>query len=142
MQIELDPHPEAPRSAQEPQANPYVAPRAAVADPAGSEDQVVAVAGAQRNLLLSVLASLIGNGVLRSGGLEPLVMLPLMVVIAAYSIWAVYKLCKALARNPILWIVAMFIPVINLIALIVLNSQATRFLKDRGIAVGFMGAKL
>ncbi len=142
MQIELDPHPESPRPQAVPTPNPYAAPSAAVVGRAAEEDQLVAVARAQRHLLLSVLASLIGNGVFRVGDLDLLVVLPIMLAIAGYSIWATYKLCKALERNAILWMIAMFIPLINFICLLVLNSQATRYLKDRGVSVGLLGADL
>jgi hypothetical protein len=57
----------------------------------------------------------------------------------------VYKLAKALgfgAGSTILYLIAMFIPLLNLICLLDLNSKATSILRDAGIKVGLMGAKL
>lgn len=142
MRIELDPHPEAPRSSAAPSTNPYASPQAALADTPNQDGPVVAVAKAQRYLLLSVLASLLGNAVMGQGGALGLAMLPVMLGIAAFSIWAVYKLCQALDRRPIMWVIAMFIPLVNFICLLVLNSQATAFLKDHGVEVGLLGVKV
>ncbi len=102
------------------------------------------VAKAQKNLLLSVLASIVSNGLFNvAGDTAGAQLIAALVVLAilAFNIWCVYRLCKALDKGPVLWIIAMFIPLINLICLLVLNQQATRHLKDRGIKVGLMGAK-
>ena len=61
--------------------------------------------------------------------------------IAGFTIWCVYGLCKALAVGPALWIVAMFIPLVNLICLVALNRKATSYLKGQGVRVGLLGAK-
>lgn len=149
MKIELDPHPDHSQAqaqayplTQSAHQNPYASPRASVAESTFVDDQIQAVAKAQRMLLLCVLASIIGNIIMSSNGVVGLAMLPVMLGIAGFSIWSVYKLCKALERNPIIWILAMFIPFVNFICLVALSSSATAFLKSHGIKVGLLGAKI
>lgn len=148
MKIELDPHPELPRPqappklpAPEPTANPYRVPHSPLVVTPEVDLAVEEVAKAQRMLLYSVLASLIGNVLVRMAGAAGLFLFPVLIAIAVFNIRSVYKLCRALDRSPVLWIIAMFIPLVNLICLLVLNSRATAFLRSRGVQVGFMGAK-
>ena len=122
--------------------NPYASPNAPVSDIEDNSIQATNVAKAQRMLLLSILASLIGNVLMKTDALVGLLLIPVGLAIAAFSIWCVYKLCKSLSLSPILWIIAMFIPLINLICLVVLNQKATTFLKSKGIKVGLLGAKV
>ncbi|BDU76332.1 hypothetical protein [Mesoterricola sediminis] len=122
--------------------NPYIPPASPVADPAGGGLQVAEVARAQRLLLISILASLVSNVLFRTGGVAVLLMLPVALAVMGFSIWCVFKLCKALDKNPVAWILAMFIPLVNLICLVVLNQQATRFLKANGVSVGLLGAQV
>lgn len=75
-------------------------------------------------------------------------MLPLFgfVIIAAalglfvYMIISVVRLANALGASTVLYIVAMFVPCVSLLAMLSLSSQATAQLKQAGIAVGLLGA--
>lgn len=122
--------------------NPYASPNSPLLIPEGDIERVKDVARAQRMLLISILASFAGNVLLRSEGLTPFLLLPVALGIAGFSVWCIYRLCKALELGPILWVLAMFVPVINLISLLVLNQKATGFLKSHGVKVGLMGARV
>ena len=122
--------------------NPYAGPGAVAADPQGVGMNTHDVAKAQRMLLLSILASLVGNVLMNTNALVGVLMIPVALAIAVFSIWCVYKLCKALSLGPVLWIIAMFIPLINLICLVILNQKATTYLKSQGLKVGLLGAKV
>ena len=122
--------------------NPYATPNAPVADIQNSYDKVQPVAKAQRMLLISILISLIGNVLMKTDAMVGLILIPIALGVAAFSIWCVYRLCKELSLNPVLWIIAMFIPLINLICLVVLNQKATTFLKSHGVKVGLLGAQV
>ncbi|WP_243304217.1 hypothetical protein [Geothrix oryzisoli] len=122
--------------------NPYAGPNAVVADPQGEGTNTQDVARAQRLLLLSILASLVGNILMKTDTLIGLLVIPVALAVAVFSIWCVYKLCKALSLGPVLWIIAMFIPLINLICLVILNQKATTYLKSQGLKVGLLGAKV
>lgn len=94
---------------------------------------VRAVGIAQRLLLWAVLASILG-------WIIPFAFL----VTIPFQLYCVYKLAKALELGTgalILYLTAMFIPLVSLICLLVLNSKATSVLRDAGIKVGLMGAK-
>jgi len=149
VEIELNPHPETPKpqaallpGKPQDQFNPYASPHSPLTQPLHFDDQIQSVAKAQRMLLLSVLASIVGNILMRSNTYVGLAMIPILLGIAAFSIWCVYRLCKALDKSPVLWIIAMFIPLVNLICLVALNSSATSFLKSHGLKVGLLGVKV
>jgi hypothetical protein len=63
------------------------------------------------------------------------------IVTGIFGVVFIYRLAKAL-KSSLAWlyIVLSFIPFVNLIAVIVLNSRATNVLKAHGIRVGLMGA--
>ncbi len=59
------------------------------------------------------------------------------------AIIGVVRITGGLERSliaKILYIVAMFIPLVNLIAILLLSSQATKALREAGLQVGFLGA--
>lgn len=59
---------------------------------------------------------------------------------AVYSLISVSKLATALSKSSILYIIAMFIPCVSLIALVSIIQQATNRLKAGGVKVGLLGA--
>lgn len=122
--------------------NPFAVPKAVVADPAVDLGNVREIAHAQRVLLLSVLASIIGNMFLKTSGLAGALIILVYMAIAAFTIWSVYLLCQALSISSLTWIAAMFIPFVNLVCLVALNQKATSRLKSEGIKVGFLGVKI
>jgi ribosomal protein L37AE/L43A len=63
---------------------------------------------------------------------------------AAYSLLGVLKICSGLQKSQgtkILFMVFSYFPLINLIALVYLNVQATRRLREAGWTVGLLGAR-
>ena len=67
-----------------------------------------------------------------------------LVVCLVMSIIGVFKMCNGLEYGVglnVLFVVLMFIPLVNIISLLVLNSKATKRLKDAGYEVGFLGVK-
>jgi len=54
-----------------------------------------------------------------------------------------YRTAKALGSSvPLLWVIGMFIPLFNVIFLLVLSSKATALCRAHGVPVGFLGPKL
>jgi hypothetical protein len=54
-----------------------------------------------------------------------------------------YRTAQALGSSvPLLWVLGMFIPLFNVIFLLVLSSKATALCRAQGIPVGFFGPKL
>lgn len=121
--------------------NPYATPDAPVADFSDDSDQTIRdVAKYQRMLLISILASVGSNALARtSPGILAWVIL---LGVGLFSLWAVYRLCRALELSAVLWVILMFIPLLNLLGMLYINQKATGFLKEHGLSVGLLGAKV
>jgi hypothetical protein len=122
--------------------NSYAEPYANIIDLQEGSTEIEEIAKAQRMFLLSILANFVVGILMKTGALVGLALAPVALGIAIFSIWCVYRLCKSLSMGSVLWVIAMFIPIINVIFLLVLNQKATRYLKNRGIEVGLLGAKV
>ena len=95
---------------------------------------VRAVGLAQRRLLWAILASIVGW-----------LLLPLLVLAIPYQLYAVFKLSKVLNLTTftlVMYFISIFLPVVSLICLVRLNSNATVILQLNGIRVGLMGPKV
>jgi hypothetical protein len=61
-------------------------------------------------------------------------------VIVGFVVVTAYRLMKHLgSKVPVLWALAMFIPLLNIIFLLVISSKAQAWCRTRGIRVGFLG---
>lgn len=120
-----------------------------------SSDDVRSIGKWQRAIILmlvlnimSIAMALVAQSVARSGGAVggvAVVLSQLITVarlgIAGVSIYCVYRMAKVLRQSPaVLYAVLMIIPLAGLIVLVVLNSAATRVLRQHGVKVGFLGA--
>ena len=88
---------------------------------------------AQRLLIWGVLAGFFG--------IIPI----LFIVIIPLHLYCIWKIASALQIETgakIFCMFLMFIPLVNLMTLLILNGKATRALRDAGIKVGLMGAKI
>lgn len=93
--------------------------------------QIRAVGKAQRLFLWAVLASLLW-------------FIPYSFIVLPFQLYCVWNLAKSLGLSTgisAVYIILMFIPIVNLIALLVLNEKATCALRNAGIRVGLMGAR-
>ncbi len=74
-----------------------------------------------------------------ASGAVSLATIGVVVVLAIYS----YRTADALGASiPVLWVVAMIVPCVNVISLLALSSQATAACRASGIPVGFLGPKV
>lgn len=110
------------------------------------------IAQAQKILLYSIIAMVIGRGLAtvlllsQPEAVGPAV-LYLLVFLATLilGLYAVFNVSRALQYSigvSVLCIVAMFLPLVNLICLLVLNGKATRELRAVGVPVGLFGADM
>lgn len=123
--------------------NPYSTPVSTIAPPLQRDESLEKLASAQRltmyaiiGLLLSILVSFfwLNDTVASLFGLAA----GIFVIVAAV------KLSRALGVGwiaTILCVVALLLPLLGLLVLAVLSSQATRKLKAGGYRIGFFGAK-
>jgi hypothetical protein len=102
-----------------------------------SGQEIADIGRLQRWIILLVLANLIVNVL---SFMYPIVGL-LGILVVIIGIMLVFQLATLLRSQPA-WLFAalMIVPLISLIILLSLNSQATTALKNRGVQVGLMGA--
>lgn len=123
------------------QSNPYEAPRAPIpALPGTDGKRVEEIANGQKLVIYAILVNLATIGLqmvfgplAALGGLLALVM----------AIIGIVRLGSGMAMSVasrIILVVLMFVPLVNLISLLVLNSRATTQLRNAGYKVGLLGA--
>ncbi|MGM3305182.1 hypothetical protein ACSQ6I_04205 [Anabaena sp. WFMT] len=93
-------------------------------------------------LLWSILVAILAN-LIRLTINNTSIVLPIYFAAVGFQIFALYNLGKSLKLSIVLMIflfVCLFIPLLSLIILLFIHSQAVTALKAAGIKVGFMGA--
>jgi hypothetical protein len=124
--------------------NPYLPPQAELDDAIRHDhdaDYGWNVAKAQKALLISVI--------LEFGLLIPRFGILLYLCGVVLSFWAVYNLGDALQTHKdgfssgggSKWLMLLWIPYVGIVTLFVLNSKATKFLREAGYSVGLFGAR-
>lgn len=128
-------------------SNPYQTP-ASDSQEKPDNQKVRMVAAAQRMVLMALLTSIginiasyavRGQSIVIQG-----VFLIVALAVVGFMIFAMYCLAKQLNSQglAIFYAILMIVPCISLIMLLVVNQQATGFLKRHGIEVGLMGANM
>jgi hypothetical protein len=123
-----------------PPINPFQAPTTEKAASEESSESLSKLARAQK---LLIYAMLINIGALALRGLPPMLVGSLGLLAFFISVFGVIGMGPALRfSTPVKVILAMimFVSVANLIALLVLNSKATKALRAGGYKVGLLGA--
>lgn len=85
------------------------------------------------------------NSVLSQPGVESSSPLPLLIGLAFGIALAVhgYQLASMLSMSaPPLWAIGMFVPLLNLICLLILSRSSTEFCRRHGVRVGLLGPSL
>lgn len=112
------------------------------------------VADAQRQAMFALLAGIlaiplsisVGGTFLpnAAGGGAAIALVLLALAARIWMIVAVYRVMKALGSSfALLWALGAFLPnIVGLLVLAICSSRATKRLRDAGLKVGLMGAKL
>ncbi|OOG66389.1 hypothetical protein B0E46_02680 [Rhodanobacter sp. B04] len=121
--------------------NPYEAPKADVSVPMIDEAGIDDVASAQKLIIYAILAYFAAVAIQASsmGPVGFLVALGALVL----GLVGTYRLCASLGFSTgwrVILLVLMFVPLVNLIVLLVLNAKATARLRAAGFRVGLLGA--
>lgn len=120
--------------------NPYSAPTVDAAA-AGPAPDLGGLAGGQRLVIYAILLNFLAIALNLSG--NPLIGLPIGLTALVMSIIGIVRLTRGLGMGTglmILCLLLLFVPLVNLITLLVLNGKATARLKAGGWKVGFLGA--
>jgi len=121
------------------ETNPYRTPRANV-DTGGSGPELERVATGQKLVVYAFLVY-IAAGALRALVSPLLVLLAIpALVMALIGVWRTGAGLGWHVAVRILLLVLMFVPLVNLIVLLVVSGRATRALRDAGYRVGLLGA--
>lgn len=107
-------------------------------------DETNLLIGGQKYMIYSIILNFISNAVGRSQGLDSSSYWIVTLIAAGLSLLGVY-LVSTCFRYPmwhrVILMAIMFVPLVNLIALLVLNHRATKALRSEGYKVGLLGAK-
>jgi len=141
-------------------SNPYRPPRAQVRDMPESEANAESVAqlGSGQKLAIYAICTYIGTvlvrvlltGVFKSGlEADDLVLLGLFagaafLVAFVLSVVGQWRMANGLGISTglrVLMVILLFIPLVNIIILLVLSARTTRALRQAGYRVGFFGAR-
>jgi len=128
--------------------NPYSASDTSSEIPAtGNDSNLVVIAKLQRWLNFSILGyfAVIAIAGFSSPSNDSLMALVgfLMIGVGIFAFVTVIRLAKVMKGtvSAILHAIALLIPLVGLLVLLILNSRATRLLKEGGYKVGLLGAK-
>ncbi|MFH1016569.1 MAG: hypothetical protein V1798_00125, partial [Pseudomonadota bacterium] len=102
--------------------------------------ELKAIGKAQKVLILAFLASLFFIPSMHGWGDKTQVanLAVSVLSILAMTIGA-YRMARALRRSVLPWVVGMFVPVLSLLLVWILYSEATKTLKAAGLDVGLFG---
>jgi hypothetical protein len=111
---------------------------------ADSDEHEWLLSRGQKIVIYSILLNFVLRGLDQSHVAPDWVTYVLYFCTAAYSLLGVLKICSGLQKSQgmkIVFMVLSYFPLINLIALVYLNVQATRRLRQAGWTVGLLGAR-
>ena len=131
------------------QQNPFAAPQSSVGRTAAGQQypNIELVASGQKLVIYAILVNLltVGRGAAAPalGSASPAFLFAVGAVALVLSLLGIYRLATGLEMGlgvRILCMLLMVVPLANLVVLLVLNSRATRALRDAGYTVGLLGA--
>jgi hypothetical protein len=122
--------------------NPYQTPKAAVGDGIDDSEDIEKVRTGQKMLIYAILLNFVTYGFQGAG----LPVIGVLVAIGALilSLVGIFRVGSGMGFGTVAKIglvLLMFVPLVNLITLLVLNGRATKMLREAGYAVGLLGAR-
>lgn len=120
--------------------NPYETPRSQVDDGPSDSVELQQIASGQKLIIYSIILNFITIALQHSsGGLALVASLVALVM----SIIGIVRLCGGFGHSTgtkVLLVIGCFIPLVNLVILVVLSMKATGRLREAGYKVGLLGA--
>jgi uncharacterized membrane protein len=108
------------------------------------DERAPLAASGQKIVIYSILLTFFLRSLLQANAVSPLVGMVLAFGVAAYSLVGVVRICSALKKSQnekLMYMALSCFPIVNLIALVVLNVKATALLRAAGWRVGLLGAR-
>lgn len=119
--------------------NPYEAPRSRVEDHPADNADLQQIASGQKLVIYSIILNFATIALRSSGGLA----LGLSLVALVMSLVGIVRLCGGFGHSTgtkVLLVIGCFVPLVNLVILVVLSMKATGRLREAGYKVGLLGA--
>jgi len=122
------------------ETNPYQPPQA-VAHESAAQLDLSDVESGQKLVIYAILVNFAAAPLQRA--LHPLLAAPVFFLAVGMALLGVVRLSRGLAWSTgarIALVVLMFVPLVNLVTLLVVNSRANRVLRNAGYTIGLLGA--
>jgi hypothetical protein len=119
-----------------------LAPAPVAAD--DSDELAALAASGQKIVIYCILLTFVVRGMVQGHVVAPLVAMVLAFGVAAYSLVGVLRICSALKKSQnqkLMFMALSCMPLVNLVALVMLNAKATALLRSAGWRVGLLGAR-
>lgn len=125
--------------------DPYAPPQADLATAPRSDAsraKVLAAAEGQRYASLLIVVSMLFVGISSGAKASALLMLPLQLGYLVLMAIVIYRAMRALSSTTVAVIMALlsWVPLVNLVFLVMISSRATKLLRANGFKVGLLGA--
>ncbi|WP_163338699.1 hypothetical protein [Desulfopila sp. IMCC35008] len=120
--------------------NPYEAPAAPLGDPAHDAEETEKVKKGQKLVIYAILINISAYLVQAAIGQVAVLVNIVSIIVALVGL---YYLAKGLGMSiltKIFVLILLFIPLLNILTMLVLNSKATAKLRAAGYKVGLLGA--
>ncbi len=120
--------------------NPYQAPQTAPTTPVSADTQLESVRSGQRMIIFGILAYF--AAIIIQFVIGPFAAVGLLVSLILGLI-GIVRLSSGLGYHVglvVLFVILMIIPLVGLVTLLILNSKATKVLREHGYRVGLLGA--
>ncbi len=121
-----------------------LAARAAQRSEEDLDERLAAAAKGQRMVIHCILLNVLLGALERSNTLPAIVRLALSIGVAVYALVGLVRMCSGLDKSQgqkIVFMVLAFVPLVNLVALVVLSHQTSKLLRQSGWSVGLLGAR-
>lgn len=122
--------------------NPYNAPESNIRVKPDDDEEVQKVISGQKLILYAILLN-IGANILAAR--IPLIGVVAFLVAAVMAVTGLAKVCTGLRYHIaaiVFFCLMMFVPLLNLVVLLMINHKATARIREAGYEVGLMGAKV
>jgi len=125
--------------------NPYRAPDAQVADSVTHSVLNEDIASGQKLVIYAILAYFLAGALKGTLGPVSSIICGLVVIAALFmALFGVWQLATGLGHPALLrllWVILMFVPLVNLLTMVILSSMGTSRLRAAGYSVGLLGAR-
>lgn len=120
--------------------NPYETPAAPLGDPANETEEIEKVKKGQKLIIYALLINISAYLVQMVAGQVAVVVTIASIIMALVGLYYLSKGLGMSILTKIFVLILLFLPLLNILTMLVLNSKATAKLRAAGYKVGLLGA--